>query len=390
MSVQSKPIPFGCPVIGDEEREAVAAVLSGPVLTHGPRGREFEEAFAAFTGAEHAVATSSCAAALHLAYLGLGIGPGDEVIVPAQTHVATAHVVEVCGATPVFVDSDPRTGNIDLDAAESSITPRTRALAPVHYLGLPVDMARVMEIARRHDLFVVEDCALALGATFNGVHTGLHGDVGCFSFYPVKHITTGEGGMAISRRAAVAERLSKQRAFGIDKTVVAERRHSGAYDVELLGLNYRLSEIGAAIGVEQLKKLPDFLQRRAENFAALWSGLEGLEGLELLDTGGTERATSSHYCLTALLDDSIVERREEMIETLKQRGLGVSIYYPKPLPYTTYYQHKYGFKRGEFPVATRISSASIALPVGPHVDKEDVRQMVQIVTDVLAEMMDAS
>lgn len=386
MRVELKTIPFGRPMIGDEEREAVAEVLSGHVLTHGPLGKRFEEAFAAFTGAEHAVATASCAAALHLAYLGLGIGPGDEVLVPAETHVATAHVVEACGATPVFVDSDPLTGNIDLDAAESAVTERTRALSVVHYLGLPVDMARALQIARRHDLFVVEDCALALGARLDGIHTGLHGDIGCFSFYPVKHVTTGEGGMAISRRADVAERVSKQRAFGIDKTVVAERRHSGAYDVELLGLNYRLSEIGAAIGIEQLKKLPHFLRRRARNFGLLWAGLSELGGLRLLDTRGDAGCESSHYCLTAVLEPPLDARREEALELLKGHGVGASIYYPKPLPETTYYRGKYGYRTGQFPVAAWISSSSIALPVGPHVDERDVEQIVEGVRHVLEEL----
>lgn len=390
MSVVTRSIPFGRPVLGEEERAAAADVLSGHILTHGPYGKQFERDFAAFTGAEHAVATSSCAAALHLAYLGLEIGPGDEVLVPAQTHVATAHVVEACGAKPVFVDSDPRTGNIDLDAAEAAVNERTRALSLVHYLGLPVDMERVLAIARAHDLFVVEDCALSLGARFDGVHTGLHGDVGCFSFYPVKHITTGEGGMAISRRADVAERISKQRAFGIDKTVVAERRHSGAYDVELLGLNYRMSEIGAAIGVEQLRKLPDFLQRREQNFTLLREGLGRIAELELLDTGGDARAQSSHYCLTALLPADLVPKREEIIEGLKQRGLGVSIYYPKPLPSTTYYREKYGYRDGQFPAAERISWSSIALPVGPHVAEDDVEHIVDVVEAVLKDTKHAA
>jgi dTDP-4-amino-4,6-dideoxygalactose transaminase len=386
MAVELETIPFGRPVLGDEERAAVADVLSGHVLTHGPRMKLFEESFAEFTGAEHAVATASCAAALHLSYLGLELGPGDEVIVPAQTHVATAHAVEACGARAVFVDSDARTGNMDLDAAESAVTPRTRALSLVHYLGLPVDMARVAEIARRHGLFVVEDCALALGAKYDGTHVGLHGDVGCFSFYPVKHITTGEGGMAITRRGEVAERLSKQRAFGIDKTVVAERRHSGAYDVELLGLNYRLGEIGAALGIEQLKRLPGFLETRRRNFDLLREGLADVEGVTVLETGTAGAAESAYYCLAALLESPLDRLREEAIELLKQRGVGASIYYPKPLPDTTYYRERYGHRPGEFPVAARISATSLALPVGPHVDETDVERILVAIDATLEEL----
>lgn len=159
MTSKTRNIPFGRPMISEEERRAVLKVLSGPILTHGPHVHEFEQVFARFTKAPFAVATSSCTAALHLAYLHLGIGPGDEVIVPTQSHVATAHAVEYCGAKPVFIDSETRTGNIDIDAIEGAVTERTRALSVVHYLGLPVDMDRVMAIAGRHKLFVVEDCA---------------------------------------------------------------------------------------------------------------------------------------------------------------------------------------------------------------------------------------
>ena len=387
MTVGTTTIPFGKPMIGDEEREAVADVLAGTVLSHGPRGHQFEQAFAEFTGAEHAIATASCAAALHLAYLGLGLEPGDEVIVPAQTHVATAHVVVACGGTPVFVDCD-ETGNIDLDAAEAAVTPRTRAISPVHYLGRPVDMERVLTLARKHDLFVVEDCALALGATFDEVHVGLHGDVGCFSFYPVKHITTGEGGMAISRRADVAERISKQRAFGIDKTVVAERRNSSAYDVELFGLNYRMGELAAALGVEQLKKAAEFIARRKSNFEAICAGLADFPLLELADTGSYARGMSTHYCITAVLVERLAPLRADLIDLLKERGLGVSIHYPRPVPLTTYYREQRGFRDGQFPVAERISNDSISIPVGPHLADGDAERIVSIVRDAVTELDD--
>lgn len=386
MAIQARTIPFGRPVIGDEERDAVAEVLSGPILTHGPRGKLFEEAFAEFTGAPYALTTASCAAALHLSYLSIGLGPGDEVLVPAQTHVATAHSVEVCGARPVFVDSDPATGNLDLDHAASLVTPRTRAFSLVHYLGLPVDMRAVLAVARRHDLFVVEDAALAVGARIDGEHVGLLGDVGCFSFYPVKHITTGEGGMAVTRRADVAERISKQRAFGIDKTVVAERRHSGAYDVELLGLNYRLSEIGAALGLEQMKRLPGFLDRRRANYRELAAGLADIEALDVLATGDGDGVESAHYCLTAVLRGPLAARRDAVIERLKELGVGASIYYPRPVPLTTYYRERYGFRDGEFAEAARISYGSIALPVGPHLEEGDVERIAEAVKQALADV----
>jgi perosamine synthetase len=379
-------IPFGKPLLGDAERQAAADVLSGTTLTHGPRVKEFEAAFAAYTGAPYAVATATCMASLHLAYLTLGIGPGDEVLVPAQTHVAMAHAVEICGATPVFVDAEPRTGAVDLELMEGLVTERTRAISVVHYLGLPVDMERVLAIARPRGIFVVEDCAIALGARIGDVHVGLHGDIGCFSFYPVKHITTGEGGMVITTRADVADQVSKQRAFGIDKSVLADRRHTAAYEIEHVGLNYRMSEIGAAIGVKQLERLPGFLEARERTFVALKAGLGEIEGLTVLETGHDGARRSSHYCLTAVLDEPLAARREEIIAGLKDRGVGTSVYYPKSLPDTRYYRATYGYPERSCPVATQISTCSIALPVGPHVEEGDVETMVDAVRNVVEEM----
>jgi perosamine synthetase len=379
-------IPFGMPVLGDEERSAVSDVLAGTTLTHGPRVKEFEAAFAEFTGAPHAIATATCMASLHLAYLFLEVGPGDEVLVPAQTHIAMAHAVQVCGAKPVFVDADPRTGNVDLDQVEGAITSRTRAISVVHYLGLPVDMERLVEIARRHDCFVVEDCAIALGATYRGTHVGLHGDVGCFSFYPVKHITTGEGGMVITTRDDVAERVSKQRAFGIDKSVLADRRHTGAYEIEHLGLNYRLGEIGAAVGVEQMKRLPGFLESRERNFELLSEGLSEIDELTVLESGHDGDKRSSHYCLVAVLDEPLQERREAIIDLLKAQGVGTSVYYPKPLSDTRFYRETYGYEAGSHPVAATISYGSIAFPVGPHIEEGDVETIVDAVKRALAEV----
>jgi dTDP-4-amino-4,6-dideoxygalactose transaminase len=369
-------------MIGDEERAAVAAVLAGTTLTHGPRVAEFEAAFAAFTGAPHAIAANSCMAALHLCYLAIELGPGDEVLVAAQTHVATAHAVELCGARPVFVDADPRTGNVDLDDLEAKITERTRAIGLVHYLGLPVDMRRVTEIARAHDLYVVEDCAVALGAAVDDRHVGLLGDVGTFSFYPVKHITTGEGGMVITRRDDLADRISKQRAFGIDKSVLADRRHTGAYEIEHVGLNYRLSEIGAAMGLVQLERLGGFLDHRRRTYRALAAGLRDAEGMRLLASDDDGPLRASHYCLVGVLEGELAAQREAIIEQLKAAGVGTSVYYPKALPDTAYYSSRYGV-RGSCPNATRISEDSIAFPVAPHVSEEDVERIVTTVKETL-------
>jgi perosamine synthetase len=380
-----RTIPFGCPVIGPEEKRAVLEVLEGPVLTHGPRVKEFEGAFARFAGADRAIATSSCTASLHLAYLFLELKPGDEVIVPAQTHIATAHAVELCGGCCVFVDSEKTTGNIDIDQIPQAITGRTKAISIVHYLGMPVDMDRVMEIARKHGLFVVEDCALALGTYWKGVHAGLRGDIGCFSFYPVKHITTAEGGMILTRHADVADKVAKYRAFGIDRNVVSERAIPGMYDVEGLGLNYRLNEIGAALGIEQMKRLPGILATRRENYRALSRGLSEIDEVTLLQPEGGN-ARSSHYCLSMLLRPPLQGRRFEIMQHLRNAGVGTSVYYPRPVPLMSYYRNKYQCRDGSYPVAAWLSDSSIALTVGPHVTPDDVRYMVESVKCAIREV----
>lgn len=377
-----RQIPFGRPMIGEAERRAVAEVLSQPVLTHGPRVEQFEAAFAAFTGGAHAIAVSSCTAALHLAYLALGLEPGDEVVMPAVSHVATAHAVVLCGGVPVFADSDPATGNVDLDHVESLLGPYTAAISVVHFLGLPVDMTRVRRIADRHGLFVVEDCALSLGATWEGAHVGLHGDAGAFSFYPIKHITTGEGGMLLTRRADVAAAAAQQRAFGIDRNVVSRRDVPGTYDVTRLGNNYRMTEIAAAIGIEQMRRLPEFLEARERNFRALAEGLEGLEGVSILGgTGG--QARSSHYCMSLVPDEPRRSRRGEIVAALSSRGVGSSVYYPRPIPSLSYYKASAGGADKCFPASQRIC-ASIALPVGPHLETGDAGEIARSVKDAMA------
>jgi len=368
-SSEVRNIPFGRPVIGEEERAAVQDVLNGPILVHGPRSVAFEEAFAKWVGAPYAVSCSSCTAAMHLVYFTLGLGPGDEVIVPAQTHVATAHAIELTGAKPVFVDAELRTGNADISAIEAQITSRTRAIAVVHYLGVSVDMKAVNTIAKRHGLFVLEDCALAIGTRFDGIHAGLLGDVGCFSFYPVKHMTTAEGGMIITRDGALAEKLRHARAFGVDRHM-GERKIPGVYDVTALGFNYRMNEIEAAIGIEQIKRLDGFLQRRAANFGRLTRGLERNPKIQLFaEPAGT---FNSHYCLSIVLKPEIAEARFDIVSALNKRGVGTSIYYPKPVPHMTYYRDKYGYDLHSFPNAARISYHSIALPVGPHLSEADM------------------
>lgn len=378
----NRVIPFGKPILGEEEKAAVAAVMESGIMVHGPKIKEFEAAFSAFTGSPYAVGVSSCTAALHLTYFTLGVGPGDEVLVPAMTHTATAHAVELVGAKPVFVDAELRTGNMDLDQAEGLITTRTKAISVVHYLGMPVDMRRVRNLAARHNLFVIEDCALSLGARLGGTHTGLFGNSGCFSFYPVKHMTTAEGGMLITTDSELAHKIELARAFGVDRHHNV-RTVPGFYDVVALGFNYRMSEIHAAIGIEQLKRLPDFLARRKRNYLALTEALRGIAEVDLLQSSHDD-FESSYYCHLILLPDRLKPHRASIMAALKERGVGTSIYYPQPVPRMTYYRRKYGYRDGEYPCAERIADAGIALPVGPHLDEDDMMYMAAQVKEVLA------
>lgn len=363
-------IPFGRPMVGPDEKAAVLEALESPQLVHGQRVREFERSFAEMLGdGAYATAVSSCTAGLHLSYLHLGLTPGDEVIVPAETHVATAHAVEITGAKPVFVDCD-ETGNIDIEAIEPLLTERTKAICVVHYPGLPVDVIKVNQLARPRGVSVIEDCALAVGASLDGISCGLLGDIASFSFYPVKHMTTGEGGMVVSRDPGVIASISSLKAFGYDRSP-ADRSIPGVYDIARLGINYRMSEMAAAIGLVQLRRLQDFADRRSANAATLRKSLADSEGFRLLP-GDDPRRRHSNYCLIAVLDEPLVDKRDEIVLRMRAAGVGTSVYYPVPLPLSHYYTERYGYTAREFPNASRISLGSVALPVGPHLDEDDM------------------
>jgi dTDP-4-amino-4,6-dideoxygalactose transaminase len=357
----SRDIPFGRPWITDDDRAAVAEALSSPILTHGPHATAFEREFEAFLGeGAHCVSVSSCAAALHLAYTAAGVGPGDEVVLPAQTHVATANTAEWVGATSVFVDCDPATGNVTAEAVEAAITPRTKAIAVVHFVGIPCDMPSIAEVARARGLALVEDCALAVGARVGGRHVGLWGDYGCFSFYPVKHLTTAEGGMLVTRTAEEAERVGRMRAHGVERAGLPK----GYYELGSPGLNYRISELQAALGRSQLRRVEEILERRSANFERIQEALRDAP-VRVLDGPG-----QSWYCLSMILEDDSLDR-DGVIAALNAAGVGTSIYYPAPVPRMRHYRERYGYDAARYPNAEAVSDRGIALPVGQHLRGDD-------------------
>lgn len=376
-----REVPFGRPYIDDAERSAVMDVLNGHILTHGPKCTEFEQAFAEMMQSGYALTTSSCMASLHLASIYFGVGPGDEVLVPAQTHVATVHAVELMGARPVFIDCELATGNIDINKLEAAITPKTKAISLVHFAGIPVAMDGVLDIAKKHKLTVIEDCALAVGGRYKGKHVGLWGDVGCFSFYPVKHIATGEGGMLVSKNEDTVKKIGEFRAFNVDRTHT-QRKIPGVYNVKGVGMNYRMSEMQAAIGVEQMKKVPEILAKRKENFETLKAGLLNVDDFKVLDAASPD-VENSYYCLTAILPERLADQRTEIIQSLNAAGVGTSIYYPQPVNRMDYYQNKYGYDAAKYANAAKISDESIALPVGPHLNTDDMNYIADTFKQVL-------
>lgn len=377
-------IPFGRPLITDDDRKAVLDVLDGPILTHGPRCHDFETSFAAFMQGGNSVTTSSCTAAMHLYYMYLGIGIGDEVIVPALSHVATAHSVEITGATPKFVDVTADTGTLDPQLIEAALTSATKAISVVHFNGMPTNMTAVMEIASKHGLPVLEDCATALGATWGGTHVGMFGDGAAFSFYPAKHITSAEGGMFTSRRHKVADKIRRLRGFCYDRSL-NERKLPGIYDVNGLGLNYRMSELQAALGASQLSRFAAMLEIRDVNAAAYADALKDVADVRILkSTDG--RARDSHYCLTVMLDGPLAGARDNILARLTEEGIGVSVHYPHPLPRLSYYKDKYGYNAAHFATAECIADRSFNLPVAPHIDRAARERIVETFIKIAKEL----
>jgi len=314
-------IPFARPYLTGAEGLAAAEVIASGWLSQGKRVEAFEKAFARRVGAQDAVATTSCTTALQLALHVCGIGPGDEVIVPSLSFIATANAVHHCGATPVFADVDPLTYNLDPLAAERAITPRTRAIMPVHQVGLPADMDEFLELGRRHQVVIVEDAACAIGASYRGAPIGSLGPLACFSFHPRKVITTGEGGMIAVNDAEVAARLRRLRAHGMDVSDLA--RHS-AKDVILesygeRGWNYRMTDIQAAIGLCQLDALDEILERRrivAERYTAALAEIDHLQ--PPFDPADRVRTWQS-YCVRVAPDSPV--QRTELMRRLLHDGI---------------------------------------------------------------------
>ncbi len=328
-------VPFARPFLTGKEAAAVSEVIASGWVSQGPRVREFEQAFAQRVGAREAVATTSCTTALHLALYASGVGPGDEVIVPSLSFIATANSVWQCGATPVFADIDPDTFNLDPDAAERAITPRTRAIMPVHQVGLPADMDRFLELGERYSVAILEDAACAIGASYKGRPVGSLSPLACFSLHPRKVITTGEGGMITVQDPDVAERLRRLRAHAMDMSDLA--RHS-ARDVVFetypeRGFNVRMTDMQAAMGLCQLEALDLILAKRRRLAERYNAAVHAMPGLEAPYDPPYAKRTWQSYCIR-VTPQSVIGRTDLMRSLLAdgiptRRGV-MAIHHEKP------------------------------------------------------------
>jgi dTDP-4-amino-4,6-dideoxygalactose transaminase len=374
---------FGAPLIAEDEIAEVVATLRSGWIGSGPRVKLFERRIEEYIGVRHAVAVNSCTSALHLALHVLDIGPGDEVITTPYTWCATSNVIVHRGARPVFVDVDRATGNLDPARIESAVTPRTRAILPVHLGGRACDMDAIMEIARRRGLKVIEDAAHALEASWKGRRAGTIGDCGAFSFYATKNVTTAEGGMVVTADAARAERL---RVLSLNGTVAdAWKRFQadGPSHVQVVeaGYKYNMTDIQAALGVKQLEKVERHLEYRER----LWRFYdEALEGLPLIRPAPTEPGCRHARHLYSLLVDT--ERtpltRDALREELKKRRIGTGVHYIA-LHLHPFYQQQYGYRAGQFPNAEYLSDRTFSVPLSPRVTEADARDVVDAIRDAL-------
>jgi perosamine synthetase len=375
-------IPFHRADLGEDEVNAVSEVIRSGWLTMGAKTFEFERQFADYIGVSHAVAVSSCTAALHLALEAVGVRRGDEVLVPTTTFTATAEVVTYLGAKPVLVDIEPCTLNVSPNDLERKITPLTKAMIPVHFAGLPCDLAQILEIAARHDLHVIEDAAHALPSTYRGKRIGAISELTAFSFYATKTLTTGEGGMITTENEEYARRLQVMRLHGIGRDAWKRYSTEGSWFYEVLeaGFKYNLTDLQAALGVVQLAKCDKMgfaRERIAECYTRAFQSLDALE----VPVTAADRTTSWHLYVLRLHLDQLRIDRNKFIHELADRGVSTSVHFI-PLHLQPVYQRDYGYKLGDLPVAEREYQRSLSLPIYPTMTGEEIEHVIWAVSDV--------
>ncbi|WP_447603630.1 DegT/DnrJ/EryC1/StrS family aminotransferase [Nitrospira sp. Nam80] len=376
-------LPFHVPEIGEDEIEAVVSVLRSGWLTTGLKAKEFEHNFAAMVGAQHAVAVNSCTAALHLALEAIGLREGDEVIVPTMTFTATAEVVTYFKAKPVLVDCMPGEFTIDPEGIERAITSKTKAVIPVHFAGHPCEMDRIMNIARRHDLRVIDDAAHALPARYRGKMVGTIADCTCFSFYATKNITTGEGGMITTDNPDWAARMRIMALHGLSRDAWKRYTAEGSWYYEILspGFKYNLTDIAAALGISQLQKAERFWKAR-ERYAGLYD--EGFAEVREISRPEVKPYVQHawHLYVIQLNLEQLRIGRNEFIEHLQSQNIGCSVHFI-PLHLHPYYRDTWGYHPSQFPVAGAVYERIVSLPLYSKMTEVDVQRVITVVRDLI-------
>ncbi len=362
-------IPIAKPLIGDEEINAVIEVLKSGMLAHGKEVEAFEREFAGYLGAKHGIAVTNGTAALDVALKALKIGPGDEVITSPFTFIASANSILFQGAKPVFADIDPKTFNLDPNEVLERINEKTKAIIVVHLYGQPADMKAFSEIAEDHKLYLVEDCAQAHGAEFDGRKVGTFGDIAAFSFYPTKNMTTGEGGMVVTNDDELAYRAQLIRNHGQTKKYLHEE----------LGYNLRMTNIAAAIGRVQLRKLDEWNEKRIENAKLLTDGIKRIGGLTPPYIDPRVKHVFHQYVIR--VEDEFPMSRDELAQKLREKGIGTGIHYPMPVHHQPFYQ-KLGYPKDICQNAVEASKRVLSLPVHPSVSREDVEYILQTLEEL--------
>lgn len=375
-------IPFAVPMIGEEEIREVASALASGWLSRGPKTLRFEEHFARYVGSRYAIGLNSCTAGLHLAQLALGIGPGDEVITTPYTFIATANTILHCGAKPVFVDIDPLTMNIDPRRIEQAITPRTKAIIPVHYAGYPCDMDPILDIARRHGLKVVEDAAHAVHTQYKGRMIGSIADATCFSFYATKNLTTGEGGMVTVQDEELADRIRVMSLHGMNKNAWNRYSEKGSwyYEVEFPGFKYNMTDVQAALGLVQLERLEE-MQRRRGLYAAIYNEVLKHQEAAVLPHDSPAHRHAWHLYVIRLRAGLLRITREEFIERLKEAGIGTSVHFI-PVPHHPHYR-RLGYRPDDYPHCREAYEGAVSLPLYPSMTAEQTEYAAGTVAELL-------
>ena len=350
------------PKIGEEEIQAVVEVMKSGMLTSGlgagPKVTEFERNYSEFAGVKHSVAVNTGTAALHAALMAVGIKAGDEVILPSFTFVATAEAVVLAGGKPIFTDIDPETYTLSPQAIEKSITKKTKAIVPVDLYGLPADIKPIREIATKNNLVIIEDCAQSHGATYEGKPAGALADLACWSLYAAKNIGTGEGGVVTTDNDQLFETVRMIRTHG----------EKVKYTSVILGTNYRMTEISAAIGIVQLKRLPDFFAKRTKNAQRLTKNLEKTDKIKL--PAQLKKRKPSWYLYTVRIKDATENTRNNIIKEMHDKGIGAEAYYPTPIHQMPYYKENFG--KFNLPETEKAAKQVLSLPIHPNVTEEQI------------------